>query len=84
MDDILFRALADRVGGYLDGVERLSAAQPVEVGRELRRLVGAWRSLLGQHAPAGRKRRCVGCQSPRGSPAICSAWRVAGAWFVRA
>ncbi|WP_125728372.1 hypothetical protein [Kibdelosporangium aridum] len=84
MDDILFRALADRVGRYLDGVDRLSSAQPWEVGRELRRLSGAWRSLLGQHAPTGRKRRCVGCQSPRGSPAMCSVWRVACGWFLRA
>ncbi|ONI73429.1 hypothetical protein ALI144C_46905 [Actinosynnema sp. ALI-1.44] len=84
MDEILFRALAERVAGYLDGVDRMATAQPREVGHELRRLSGAWRSLLGQHAPTGRRRRCVGCQSPRGSPAMCTVWRVAGTWFVRA
>ena len=84
MDEILFRALAERVAGYLDGVDRLATAQPWEAGRELRRLTGAWRSLLGQHTPTGRKRRCGGCPAPRGSPAMCSVWRVAGAWFARA
>jgi hypothetical protein len=81
MDEILFRALADRVGRYLDGVDRLAAVQPREAGRELRRLAGAWRSLLGHHTLVGtRKRRCRGC---RGSPGMCAVWRVAGVWFAR-
>ena len=80
-EEILFRALADRIGSYLDGVDRLAAAQPREAGRELRRLAGAWRSLLGHHVPDGTwKRRCRGC---RGSPGMCAAWRIAGVWFVR-
>ncbi|MET0133034.1 MAG: hypothetical protein ABW215_05520 [Kibdelosporangium sp.] len=81
MDEILFRALAERVGGYLDGVDRLAAAQSREAGRELRRLTGAWRALLGQHVPVGRRRRCLGCHAPRGSPGMCPVWRVAGIWF---
>jgi hypothetical protein len=84
VDEILFRALVERVGGYLDGIDRLAASQSCqfsEAGRELRRLAGAWRSLLGQHAPVSHGRRCSGC---RGSPAMCSVWRAAGAWFLRA
>jgi hypothetical protein len=85
VDEILFRALAERVGGYLDGVERLSLAQSRDVAGELQRLAGAWRSLLGQHGPSPvRKGRCVGCQTSRGSPGMCSVWRVASAWFLRA
>lgn len=85
MDEILFRALVERVGGYLEGVERLASGQSWEATRELRRLAGAWRSLLGLHAPArtGRKGRCVGCRASRGSPGMCTVWRVAGDWFVR-
>jgi hypothetical protein len=85
VDEILFRALAERVGGYLDGVERLAIGQSWEGTRELRRLTGAWRSLLGLHLPArnGWKGRCLGCQATRGSPGMCTVWRVAGDWFVR-
>jgi hypothetical protein len=79
VDEILFRALVEHVGGYLDRVERLALAQTREVGQELQRLSGAWRSLLGLHAPT-RKGRCVACQASRG---MCSVWRVAAVWFVR-
>ncbi|TCO65459.1 hypothetical protein [Actinocrispum wychmicini] len=78
MDEILFRALVEAVDGYLGRVERIAALSS-EAGIELARLVGAWRSLLGQHPPA-RRGRCAGCRAP----GMCSVWQVAGAWFVRA
>lgn len=82
MDETLFRALSERVGGYLEAVDRLARAQPEEVGSELRRLAAAWRALLGPHAPAGRRGRCAAC-GRRGRSGMCAVWRVATAYFVR-
>lgn len=79
MDEVLFQVLAEGVGRYLDAVDRMAGAQPTVAGTELRRLVAAWRALLGMHEPAGR-RRCAGCRSRDG---MCAVWRVAGAYFVR-
>ena len=79
MDEILFQALAEGVGRYLDAVERLAGTQPTAAGTELRRLAAAWRALLGMHEPAGR-RRCPGCRARGG---MCGVWRVATAYFVR-
>lgn len=79
MDEILFQVLAEGVGRYLDAVERLAGAQPAVAGKEMRRLVAAWRALLGMHEPAGR-RRCRGC---RRRDDMCAVWRVASAYFVR-
>ncbi|HEV2779926.1 MAG TPA: hypothetical protein VGX25_11065 [Actinophytocola sp.] len=80
MDEILFRALAEGVGRYLDAVERLAAAQPRPAGSELRRMSAAWRALLGLHRPDGARGRCSGCER---RAAMCTAWRVAAAYFLR-
>lgn len=82
MDEILFRVLSERVGGYLEAVDRLARGQPEEVAAELRRLASAWRALLRAHAPAGRRGRCAEC-GRRGRSGMCLAWRVATAYFVR-
>ena len=80
MDEILFQVLAENVGRYLDAVDRLAKAQTPLVGNELRRLAAAWRALLHLHRPSGSRRKpCSGC----GDKAMCTAWRVAGAYFVR-
>jgi hypothetical protein len=81
VDEILFQVLAEGVGRYLDSVERLAGAQSTATGTELRRLVAAWRALLGMHEPTGHRRgRCRGCRARVG---MCGVWRVAGAYFVR-
>lgn len=80
MDEILFRVLAEGVGRYLDSVDRLAATQSPAAGSELRRLSAAWRALLGLHSPEGARRHCRGCER-RG--AMCTVWRVAGAYFLR-
>ena len=80
MDEILFQVLAEGIGRYLDAVERLASAQPSPADREMRRMAAAWRALLGQHRPTGVARRCSGCGRRR---AMCTVWRVAGAYFVR-
>lgn len=79
MDEILFQVLAEGVGRYLDAVDRLAGAQSTVASMELRRLVAAWRAVLGMHEPAGR-RRCSGCRQRDG---MCAVWRVASAYFVR-
>jgi hypothetical protein len=80
VDEILFRVLAEHVGGYLDRVERLAVRESGAVAIETRRLVAGWRALLDRHDPAGR-RRCAGCGGRRG---FCLAWRVACAYFAGA
>jgi hypothetical protein len=81
VDEILFQVLAEQVARYLAAVDRLAGSQPPLVGTELRRLAAAWRALLRQHEPSGHRRhKCTGCDR-RG--AMCTTWRVAGAYFVR-
>ena len=81
VDEVLFGVLAENVGKYLDGVERLAQQARAE---ELRRLVAAWRAVLDIHRPAGRRGRCAGCApAGRGGAAMCSVWRVASAFFLR-
>ncbi|MFC6089598.1 hypothetical protein Q5530_10200 [Saccharothrix sp. BKS2] len=77
VDEVLARLLDERVGDYLDAVDRLGARGGAP-GLEARRLAAAWRALLGVHrrTPAGRCRRCV----ERGR--MCAVWRVACAYFV--
>jgi hypothetical protein len=91
VDEMLYRVFAESVDEYLERVDRLvaellagsavsaagSVARPL--ADETRRLVAAWRALLELHRPAGR-RRCAGCARRR---AMCGAWRVANAYFVR-
>ncbi|WP_285509270.1 hypothetical protein [Actinokineospora sp. NBRC 105648] len=87
MDQRLHRLLAEAVGRYFDSVERLAARQQHAVAVELRRLVAAWRVLLGLHLP--QRRHCAACDRPRLAragpryPVGCTVWRVAGAYFVR-
>jgi ribosomal protein S14 len=88
VDEMLFRALAERIGAYLDTVDKLAVEQPCSAAGEARRLVAAWRALLRQHEPTGRKARCSGCGRPHGSRrhagrTMCTVWRVAVAFFVR-
>jgi hypothetical protein len=79
VDEVLFGVLTEHVGNYLAGVER-GMAEP----DDLRRLAAAWRALLDQHRPAGRRGRCKGCaDSHRHSVAMCNVWRVANAFFIR-
>lgn len=89
MDELLHRLLAEAVGRYLDAVDRLAAGQQAVVGGELRRLTAAWRSVLGLHRPAGARTRCAGCgrvhlPAPGRRGSMCTVWRVASAYFVRA
>ncbi|CRK59912.1 hypothetical protein [Alloactinosynnema sp. L-07] len=84
MDETLHRLLAEAVGRYLDAVDQLADEQRGIAGLELRRLAGAWRSVLGLHHPDGA--RCAGCgrvHLPRPRRGMCAVWRVAGAYFVR-
>jgi len=86
VDEVLFGVLAENVGRYLDGVDQLAQQARAE---ELRRLVAAWRAVLDIHRPAGRRGRCAGCGPSRaglwrGGVAMCSVWRVASAFFLRA
>lgn len=86
MDELLHRALAERIAAYLDTVDRLVVEQPYSAAYETRRLVAAWRALLRQHHPAGSKGRCAGCGRPHGvrrHAGMCTVWRVAVAYFVR-
>ncbi|TDQ05864.1 hypothetical protein [Labedaea rhizosphaerae] len=86
MDELLHRALAERIAAYLDTVDRLVVEQPCSAAYETRRLVAAWRALLRQHHPAGSKGRCAGCGRPhggRGHAGMCTVWRVAVAYFIR-
>ncbi len=79
MDELLYRVFAESVGRYLDGVDRLARGEPSRpLADEARRLAAAWRALLEQHRPAGR--RCTGCGRRR---SMCGVWRVASAYFVR-
>jgi hypothetical protein len=80
VDEILFSVLAESIGRYLDKIDRMAAAAPGTTGAELRRLAAAWRALLGLHRPAGARHRCSGCDS---RAAVCTVWRVAGAYFLR-
>jgi hypothetical protein len=80
VDEILFRALAEGIGRYLDAVDRLAAGQPKPAGVELRRMSAAWRALLRQHRPAGARGHCAGCER---RAAMCTVWRVAAAYFIR-
>jgi hypothetical protein len=79
VDERLFRILAESVARYLESVESLAGAgHQRQLSIEARRLVAAWRSLLELHAQA--EGRCAaGCPRRR----MCSAWRVANAYFVR-
>ncbi|WP_460398589.1 hypothetical protein [Actinophytocola sediminis] len=81
MDERLLRILAESVGRYLESVDRLAESAPGRqrpLAVETRRLVAAWRALLELHEQADG--RCAaGCRRRR----MCSAWRVAGAYFVR-
>jgi hypothetical protein len=79
VDEVLFGVLAEGVARYLDAVDRMAADQPPPAGSELRRMSAAWRAVLGLHRPASR-RRCAGCDR---RAAMCTVWRVAGAYFVR-
>ena len=87
MDELLHRALAERIGAYLDTVDRLVVEHPYSATFETRRLIAAWRALLRQHHPAGSKGRCAGCGRPHGMRrhrgAMCTVWRVAVAYFIR-
>ena len=82
MDEVLFRILAERVGGYLDAVDRLATTQTREVATELRRMAAAWRAVLRPHLPSGRHGRCAACARHRRT-AMCAVWRVASAYFAR-
>lgn len=76
MDEVLFTVIAENVGRYLDRADRLAGRQ-----EELRRVVAAWRALLELHRPTGRRSRCSGCAKSR---SMCTVWRVANAFFIRA
>ncbi|MEV4317501.1 hypothetical protein [Actinocrispum sp. NPDC049592] len=81
MDEILFRALDERVRGHLDEVDRLAATtHPARTAVELHRLTTAWRTLLDLHTPTATRRtnRCPVCRTP----GMCPVWKVATAIFV--
>lgn len=97
MDEMLFRVFAENAGRYLDAVDKLadrftttpaSRQAGAVLSDELRRLVAAWRALLDLHRPEGPRARCAGCTARlsalRRRPAMCSVWKVANAYFVRA
>jgi hypothetical protein len=77
VDEVLFGVLAENIGRYLDRADRFAAHQ-----EELRRVVAAWRALLDLHRPSERRGRCSGCAKK--SHSMCSVWRVANAFFIRA
>ncbi|MGH3436277.1 MAG: hypothetical protein ACRDRN_07390 [Sciscionella sp.] len=72
MDEILFGVLAEAIREYLDTVDRGTSDQ------DARRLVAAWRALLGMHKESGRG--CRECRRSRGS--LCGVWRVAVGYFL--
>lgn len=88
MDELLHRALAERIAAYLDTIDRLVTEHPYSAAFETRRLVAAWRALLREHHPAGSRGHCAGCGRRHGvrrhaGSAMCTVWRVAVAFFVR-
>ena len=82
MDEVLFRALREKVDEYLGAAERVLRDAEALPGRlELLPLVEAWRAVLRVHRP-GRRGRCPVCDRCRWRRVGCTVWRTAYAHFV--
>lgn len=78
--DDWFGLFAASVWRYLDGIGSRAVSERAPAGADLRKLAGAWRTLLRLHE-RGPDGSCRACGPNRSG--MCTVWDVAIGYFVR-